>query len=817
TRKPYTIVIPPPNITGALHMGHALNNVLQDIFIRYYKLKGFNACWIPGTDHGGIATQNVIEKQLRERGLDRHQVGREKFLEIMWQWRYQTGDTILMQLRKLGCLCDWDRTRFTMDHICAEAVFASFKKLFEEGLIYRGTYMVNWCPRCNTALSDIEVEHEEKNGNLWYIKYPLKDDPKEGIIVATTRPETMLGDTAVAVNPNDEQYKKYIGKSINLPLMNRQIPIVADEMVEKEFGTGAVKITPSHDPNDYELAKRHNLPHVVVIDKIGVMTDEAGKYQGLDRYKCRKQVLEDLESEGLLVKTESYKNNVSVCYRCNTTIEPLISDQWYLKTKEMANMGMKAVEDGRVKFEPANWKKPYLAWLENLHDWCISRQIWWGHRIPIWYCTSCHEEGSKKGIVVSKEKPQTCPDCNASEFMQDEDVLDTWFSSSLWPFSTLKWPEENKELDYFYPTNTLVTGHEILYLWVARMIMMGLHLKHDIPFDTVYIHGIVRDAHGKKMSKSLGNVIDPLGTIDEYGTDALRFSLTSQGIMGRDLHVSDDNFAASRNFCNKLWNASRFMLLNLDKFIKENNFLFDEDIESMIASEKELELSDKWILNLFQELIDEVTGYYEAHDFANAARSLYGFVWNKYCDWYLELVKSRLYSDNFESKKKAFLILAYILDQSLHLLHPIIPHITDEISSMLSGLLKTNRKTLLESIWSKSNKKFKNTESNPSMQKVIDIVSSIRNIKGEMRIPNSKKVKLYLKGEKLNDTAKGYVENMLKSEEIINAKDLKKPDFSAAAVIDGYEIFIPLKDLIDIDKEKAKLNKEFSKLEIQKN
>jgi valyl-tRNA synthetase len=813
TKKPFTIVIPPPNITGALHMGHALNNTIQDIFIRYKKMLGLNTCWIPGTDHGGIATQNVIEKQLLAKGTDKNKIGREKFLEIMWEWRNTTGDTILHQLRKLGCLCDWDRTRFTMDEVCAKAVFEAFKNLYDKGLIYRGTYMVNWCPRCHTALSDIEVEYNEQKSNLWHIKYPFKHDPSSGIIVATTRPETMLGDTAIAVNPDDERYKNLIGKTVIIPLINREIPIIADSMVEKEFGTGAVKITPSHDVNDYETAKRHNLPHIVVIDLHGKMTENADKYSGLDRYIARKQIVNDLEEQNLLVKIENHNNNVGVCYRCNTIIEPLVSDQWYLKTKDMAHLAINAVKDKHTTFTPESWEKPYLAWLENLRDWCISRQIWWGHRIPIWYCKNCHNEknNSSNGIIVSMNKPEKCPKCNSKEFTQDTDVLDTWFSSSLWPFSTLGWPEENKDLNYYYPTSVLSTGHEILYLWVARMIMMGLYFRKQVPFKQVYLHGIVRDAKGKKMSKSLGNVIDPLDIIKEYGTDALRFSITTNSIMGRDLHLSTDSFLNGRNFCNKLWNASRLILTNLEKFKSESDFSIGADLSKL-----NLELSDKWILSILQKTIDDATKEYNKNDFANSSRIMYEFVWNIYCDWYLEIVKSRLYGTNIEDKKTAYSVLIHVLKNILILLHPIAPFITEEIWYNLNMICSNNHKSLLLETWPAQNKSLINLDAEKNMQIIIDIVTGVRNIRGEMNIPLSKSIELYinLSNDKfIDDLSISYLKQITKSLNVTQKQNIEKPESSAVSVIGNYEIYIPLKNLIDFSKEKQRIEKDLKNTE----
>ncbi|MBI5555978.1 MAG: valine--tRNA ligase, partial [Elusimicrobia bacterium] len=679
-KKPFTIVIPPPNITGSLHMGHALNNTLQDILIRWRRMQGYNACWIPGTDHGGIATQNVVEKLLKQEGKTRFDLGREKFLERMWKWRQETGDTILLQLQTLGCSCDWERTRFTMDEQCSLSVRTAFSTLYEKGLIYRGEHIVDWCPRCGTALNESEVEREQEKGKLWYIKYPLKTGdrrPATGdyLVVATTRPETMLGDTAVAVNPKDERYQNFIGKVLVLPLVNREIPVVADDVVEVSFGTGAVKVTPAHDPNDWEISKRHNLASIQVIDKEGKITPQAEidisgrvilgaevkEYIGQDRYKAREKIVAALKEKGFLQKEEDYTLPITRCYRCNNATEPLVSEQWYLKTREMAAAGLKVVAEGKTKFIPDSWLNPYLLWMKNLHDWCISRQIWWGHRIPAWYCLECNKDKIvfkdesqdnyilRSGIGIKPDfvginPPEKCPQCGAKEIVQDPDVLDTWFSSALWPFSTLGWPEKNPDLDYFYPTKVLVTGHEIIYLWVARMIMLGLTLMGQSPYSDIFIHGIVRDSHGKKMSKSLGNVIDPLDISAQSGVDAMRFTLAYNGIKGRDLQLGNDSFQLARYFCNKLWNASRFVLMNLGKTPILPLYHF---------TTLPLTLADKWILSEFQKLIGAVDEAMENYDTSQAARLLYDFTWNKYCDWYLELVKPKLYILDEQVTKQA--------------------------------------------------------------------------------------------------------------------------------------------------------------------
>ncbi|MCP4482527.1 MAG: valine--tRNA ligase [bacterium] len=802
SKKAYTIVIPPPNITGALHMGHALNNILQDVFIRFNKKRGFNTCWIPGTDHGGIATQNVMEKQLLQEGLTRHDIGRKAFLERMWSWRFKTGDTILMQLRKLGCLCDWDRIKFTMDDDCGDAVYESFKVLFEEGLIYRGNYLINWCPRCLTALSDIEVEHLDKNGHLWHINYPLKNNPEITITVATTRPETMLGDTAVAVNPQDERYLHLIGETLILPLTNREIPVIADDMVDMEFGTGCVKITPSHDSNDYETGKKHDLEFITVIDKQGKMTAAAGKYQSLERYKARKEIVQDLDACGYLKGIEKYKNKVSVCYRCQTVIEPLISPQWYVKTKEMAKAAIEASEEKRVEFLPATWEKPYLNWMKNLHDWCISRQIWWGHRIPIWYCDKCQTP------QVAKDLPSECKSCdNKENFRQDEDVLDTWFSSALWPFSTLGWPKESKDLEYFYPTSVLATGHEILYLWVAKMIMMGLKFMGDVPFKNVYIHGIVRDSKGKKMSKSLGNVINPLDIIAKFSTDALRFTLITNGVMGRDLHIADDSFVMSRNFCNKLWNASRLILTNLQN---EEGLVLKE-----VQELNNLELADKWMLSILQGIKKSVKKHYQKSDFSMVARELYEFIWSKYCDWYLELVKTRLYSkSSSKDRESVYSVLIFILSEILSMINPIIPFITEEINENIAKITGREHQSLSITNFPEYDETLVSEDLELEMQRVIDIVLGIRNIRGEMRVPPTKEIDVFIKIEQpLSALEITYIQKLTKAANIEHSSLLKKPLRSAVNITKDAEIYVPLGGLIDLEKEKSRLQKELANFE----
>lgn len=820
--KPYTIVIPPPNITGSLHMGHALNNILQDILIRLKRMEGYNALWLPGTDHGGIATQNVVEKELLSKGLTRHKLGREKFLEKMWEWRKEVGDTILEQLKRLGCSCDWERTRFTMDTICERAVLEAFVYLYENGLIYRGEYIVNWCPRCQTALSDIEVEHEEISGKLWYIKYSLKS-PKKGVssvVIATTRPETMLGDTAVAVNPKDKRYRNLVGSQVVLPIMDRPIPIIADSFVDSNFGSGAVKVTPAHDPDDFKIGQRHNLPSLKVIDEQGKMTIASGKYQGMDRFECRRQLVEELSDNGYIEKIENYNYSIGHCYRCQAILEPLVSEQWYLKTEEMAKRAVEATRRNRVRFIPDTWAKPYLNWLEELHNWCISRQIWWGHRIPVWYC------GKGCRPIAAVERPEQCPECGNASLTQDPDVLDTWFSSALWPFSTFGWPrkeatpssksKEEKvidDLDYYYPTSTLVTGYEILYLWVARMVMMGLTLMDEIPFSDVFIHGIVRDIKGRKMSKSIGNVIDPLEAIEKYGSDALRFAMACGGVMGRDVQLSEENFIAGRNFANKIWNASRLVLMNLEGFA-----LKPVTIESIKAK---FTLSDRWILDQYNRTVEEVTIAFQEYDISRAARLLYEFVWSKFCDWYLELAKMRLYGGKLNEREVAQFVLVYVLEETLKLLHPIMPFITEEIWHLLNLISPRDRKeSIMISSWPVPRREEMDKEAVMEMGLVIDIISQVRNVRSLMRIEHDKMVEVLIKPSRKNQRVllEGHIphiKNLAKCKEVVIDESLKKPHECAASVVGDVEIYVPLKGMIDISQERERLNKEIGKIELE--
>lgn len=797
--KPYSIVIPPPNVTGSLHMGHALNNTLQDILSRWHRMKGDRTVWVPGTDHGGIATQNVVEKLIRSEKKTRHDLGREKFLERMWQWRKESGDTILMQLRRLGASCDWTRTRFTMDEDYSKTVRAAFVKLFNEGLIYRGPRMVNWCPRDATALSDIEVEHEERAGKLWHINYPLVSG-KGSITVATTRPETMLGDTAVAVNPEDERYKTLIGQKLRLPLTHREIPIIPDAAVDSSFGTGAVKVTPAHDPTDFEIGERHHLEHVVVIGFDGKMTDKAGTYAGLDRFDARKKIVEDLEGQGLLAKAEDYRLSAATCYRCGTIIEPLVSEQWFMKMKNLADRAAQATREGKVKIFPASWEKPYLLWLENIKDWCISRQIWWGHRIPIYYCGKGHS-------FASVDAPSACPTCGSKELRQDDDVLDTWFSSGLWPLSVFGWPAETEDLKTFYPTAVLVTGHEILYLWVARMVMMGLHFRNEVPFRHVYIHGIVRDKQGKKMSKSLGNVIDPLDIMKQYGTDALRLALSSSSVPGRDMQLSNDSFLKARNFANKLWNASRFVLMNCEGYKPQP-----------LPKPGERSLADHWLLHELQETIEATDRALESYNPAEASRVLYEFIWGSYCDWYLEISKTVLTDAASPSHAAKQSILLHVLQTALRLLHPIMPYETEELYQALRPMLVESSESIMIAPWPQKDASLMDAPSAAKMHLVQNVVTAIRTLRSETGIPPGTKMTCYV-----NCSDPKFLQ-LFKDKEVLGAIlflarldgfDISKtkPKEYLFTVFDGGEIYIPSQGLIDKEKEKTRLQKNRAQLE----
>lgn len=793
-KEPFTIVIPPPNVTGQLHMGHALNNTLQDILIRFKRMQGFSALWLPGTDHAGIATEAKVKEQLAEEGLSKYDIGRDKFLEKSWEWKEKYGNTILNQLRKMGCSCDWSRLRFTLDEGLSKAVREVFVRLYEKGLIYRGDYIVNWCPTCRTTLSDIEVEYEEELGKLYHFKYPLKDD-KGYVMIATTRPETMLGDTAVAVNPEDERYEKLVGKTLILPLVEREIPIIEDHYVDKEFGTGAVKVTPGHDPNDFEMGLRHRLPIITIMDQEGNMNKQAGKFCGMDRYECRETIVKELDKQGYLFKIEDLDHSVGHCYRCHTVVEPMVSKQWFVKMKPLAEPAVKVVQEGKVKFVPDRFRKIYINWLENIHDWCISRQLWWGHRIPAWYCQDCGK------MTVSREDIEICPKCDSSNLIQDQDVLDTWFSSALWPFSTLGWPDETEDLKYFYPTSVLVTGYDIIFFWIARMIFTALEFMKEEPFKHVVITGLVRDSQGRKMSKSLGNGIDPLEVIDKYGADTLRFTLSTGNAPGNDMRFHWEKVEASRNFANKIWNASRFALMNLEDFkIKKINL-------------GELKLKDRWILNRLNELIDEVTDFLEKFEIGIAAQKIYDFFWSEFCDWYIEMAKIDLYSDYDIAKNNTQQVLYYVLEKALKLLHPFMPFITEEIWQHLPH----EGKSIMISNWPKSKSEYY-FEDAKDMEIVMDTIRGIRNIRADMNVPPSRKANIVIRAsdkkiKKLIEQNADIIYSLAKVADMKIGTDIKAPEKALTSVIKGAEVFVPMAGLVDVDTEKERLMKEEKKLE----
>lgn len=791
SKKPFCIVIPPPNITGQLHMGHALDNTLQDTLIRWRRMQGYSTLWVPGTDHASIATEVKIVEEMAKEGLTKNHVGREGFLERAWEWKEKYGGRIVDQLKKLGSSLDWSRERFTMDEGCSRAVIEVFIRLYEKGLIYRGDRIINWCPECKTALSDAEVEHQEQDGHFWHIYYPIKDSD-EKLTIATTRPETMLGDTAVAVHPEDERYQHLIGKKVILPLVNREIPIIADEYVDREFGTGVVKITPAHDPNDFEVGLRHNLEQLRVMDDEAVMNENAGKYQGLDRYEARKRIIEDLEKEGLLAKIEEHSHNVGHCYRCDTVVEPIISKQWFVKMEPLAKPAIEAVRDGRIKFIPERFEKIYFNWMENIRDWCISRQLWWGHRIPAYYCQGCND------TVVAREMPDYCAKCGSTEFKQDEDVLDTWFSSALWPFSTLGWPDKTEELEYFYPTSVLVTGYDIIFFWVARMIFSGLEHMGEVPFRHVFIHGIVRDAQGRKMSKSLGNGIDPLEVIEEYGADALRLSLLTGNAPGNDMRFHYERVESSRNFANKIWNASRFILMNLKDTVPKK------------PDKEELELPDRWIISKYNRLVQEVTENLEKYELGIAVQKLYDFIWSEFCDWYIELAKPRLYDQENEQQRETVLYtLTYVLSNSLKLLHPFMPFITEEIWQHLPH----EGDSIMISPWPEYNENEVDAEAEDQMEAIMNAIRSIRNVRAEMEVHPSQKAQVIIvpsQGYKdVFEEGKIYFERLAyASKLVLKNSEADIPENSVSAVTDKAQIFMPLEDLVDFDKEMARLNKE---------
>ncbi|MFZ5969009.1 MAG: valine--tRNA ligase [Bacillota bacterium] len=797
-KEPYCIVLPPPNITGQLHMGHALDHTLQDILIRWKRMQGYEALWLPGTDHASIATEvKVVEKIQKEEGLSKQEVGREGFLKRAWAWKEEYGGRIVEQMKKLGNSCDWSRERFTMDEGCSKAVTEVFIQLYEKGYIYRGNRLINWCPDCKTSLSDAEVEHEEKQGHFWHIKYPVKDS-SEYVEIATTRPETMLGDTAVAVHPEDERYKHLIGKTLILPIVNREIPVIADDYVDQEFGTGAVKITPAHDPNDFEVGLRHNLPQITVMNDDATMNEHAGKYAGMDRYACRKALVKDLEEQGFLMHIKEHQHNVGICYRCSTVVEPRLSDQWFVKMEELAKPAIEVSKNGKLQFVPDRFTKIYLHWLENIKDWCISRQLWWGHRIPAYYCQDCGE------LIVARSLPEACSKCQSTHLVQDEDVLDTWFSSALWPFSTLGWPEKTEDLQYFYPTDVLVTGYDIIFFWVVRMVFSGLEQMNDIPFKYVFVHGLVRDAQGRKMSKSLGNGIDPLDIIDQYGADALRMTLATGNSPGNDMRFYMERVEASRNFANKLWNATRFVMMNLT----EQSF----DKETAM---KGLTLSDKWILSRMNGVIQEVTENLEKFELGMAVQKVYDFIWSEYCDWYIELVKPRLYGEDEATKKTALYVLTEVLENILKLLHPFMPFITEEIWQHLPT---TKDESVMISQWPKYDADLTFEKEEGQMELIMAGIRSIRNIRAEMNVIPSRKARVIIvaasNGFEAMEKGKEYFITLAgASEVILKTEKTDIPEDAMSAVIAGAEIFLPLDDLVDFEKEISRLEKEKSKLE----
>ncbi len=794
-KEPFCIVIPPPNVTGTLHMGHALNNTLQDILCRYKRMKGFNVLWQVGTDHAGIATQNVVEKDLAKKGTTRHEVGREKFIELVWEWREKYGGLIINQLKRLGCSCDWSRERFTMDEGLSRAVLEVFVRLYEEGLIYRGDYIINWCPRCHTALADLEVEHEDKDSYLYHIKYPFEDG-SGAVVVATTRPETLLGDTAVAVNPDDPRYKGLEGKKVLLPVLNKPIPIIFDKYVDMEFGTGALKITPAHDPNDFEIGEEHGLEKVKVIDEDGRMNSLAGPYEGMDRFQCREKILEDLEQNGLLEKIEPYRHAVGHCYRCKTMIEPLLSKQWFVKIKPLADVAVEAVKKGETKIFPGNWESVYYEWMENIKDWCISRQIWWGHRIPAWYCKQCGH------VTVAKKAPEKCESCNSTDLERETDVLDTWFSSALWPFSTLGWPDETPELKTFYPTSVLITGFDILFFWVARMMMMGLHFMGEVPFRDVYIHALVRDAEGKKMSKSKGNVIDPLVVMDKFGTDAFRFTLAALAAQGRDIKLSEDRISGYRHFVNKIWNASRLVLMNLEEndYVQRDNRIY--------------RVADKWILSRLSEVSAEVQTALEDYRFNDAANACYHFVWHEFCDWYLEMAKEGFYGDDIELKRSVRSTAKDVLMAALKLLHPFMPFVTEEIWQKIPGV----DGSIMVAPFPEPSEYEQNKEASEEMELIMGVISGIRNIRGEMKIPPSKFVSVIIdvpsdKEAILLRENQSHIKFLAKVDNLGIEVGADKPKASATAVFGQIQAHVQLKGLLDFEEEIRRLKKEIKKVE----
>ena len=797
TKKPYTIVIPPPNITGKLHMGHALDETLQDILIRYKRMQGFNTLWVPGTDHASIATEAKIVEKLKVEGITKEDLGRDGFLKRAWEWKEEYGGTILNQLKKLGCSCDWSRERFTMDEGLSNAVKDVFVDLYNKGLIYKGKRMINWCPYCNTSISDAEVEYEEEPTHLWHVKYPVKGEEGKFVIVATTRPETMLGDTGVAVHPDDERYKDLVGKTVILPIMNKEIPIIADDFVEKEFGTGAVKLTPAHDPNDYQAALKHNLEIIPVFDEEFKMNNLVPEYKGMDMYEAREKIVERLQQEGYLVKIEDYNHNVGKCYRCHHTIEPHISEQWFVKMEPLAKPAIEAVRTGKVEFVPERFDKIYYNWMENIQDWCISRQLWWGHRIPAYYCQKCGE------VIVSKEEPHKCTKCGSTNLKQDEDTLDTWFSSALWPFSTLGWPEQTEDYKYFYPTSTLVTGYDIIFFWVARMIFSALEHTGQVPFNKVFIHGIVRDSLGRKMSKSLGNGIDPLEIIAKYGTDALRFSLVLGISPGNDIRYMPEKLESASNFANKLWNASKFVLSNMPK---DGSKLAEDRLPENLCYE------DKWILSKLNKLVKEVTNNLENFELGIATQKVYDFIWNEFCDWYIEMVKSRLYDENCTTKFAAQYTLNKVLKDSLKLLHPVMPFVTEKIYMQLYH----NDESIMISKWPEYTESLSFEKEEEQVEKLKTIIVGIRNLRTNLNVHPSKKSKLIFVTKTANDMLKES-SAMIQKLGFANEIDIQEnkeniPQNAMSVLADGIEVYIPFEELVDLEAEKQRLQGEREKL-----
>ena len=847
-KKPYSMVIPPPNITGILHMGHALNNTIQDIYIRFKRMQGFESLWMPGTDHAGIATQNVVEKMLIEKGKKRYDLGRDKFLEEVWRWKEKYGSAIIDQLKRLGCSCDWPRTRFTMDEMFSDAVLEVFIRLYNEDLIYRGDYIINWCPRCQTALSDEEAQHREIDGMLYYVKYPVATtddgrrttDDKGFVVVATTRPETMLGDVAVAVNPKDKRYKGLKGKTLVLPILQRELKVIFDSKVDPSFGTGALKVTPAHDPVDFELGIAHKLEPVNVMNNDATMNEAAGDYKGMDRLECREALIEDLKERDLFIKAEPHKHSVGHCYRCHTMIEPRLSKQWFVRMKPLSVKAREAVEKGKIKFYPKRWTKVYLNWMSNIRDWCISRQIWWGHRIPVYYCKKCYEQTTDDrrqtrdtGIIVSKTKPEKCPHCNSTEIEQDPDVLDTWFSSWLWPFATFGWPVEKTtddgrrttdekakaELDYFYPTDVLVTAQEIIFFWVARMVISGLKFMKDIPFGDVYIHGTVRDDTGTKMSKSLGNTIDPIDIIDKFGSDALRFSIISITAQGQDVFLSPQKFEIGRNFANKLWNASRLVLMNLKEDmvkkdlcqirLRQGRKSQEVCFGGQVANEK-FTLADRWILSRFYEALGDFTKSLELYRINDAANRIYEFIWHEFCDWYLEIAKLTIDEPHTQ------ITLYKVLEKSLRVLHPVMPFITEDIWQRLPREHTTV--SVMVTKWPHMQKEFIDKKVDKEMQLLIDVIQAVRNLRATWRIEHQKEVDVFIKVKNkkvlaaLNTNVK-YINKLARVGNLDVSTRIKKPKHSAVSVIHDIEIFIPLEGIIDIDKEKKRLEEKVNNLQ----